>query len=160
MRRRFEMVARSRVLNVPKNHPKVPWRDGQNLALPLAGTLLIKTLGGCNVMMDRKTQVRERLRQQSAPKVDGDGAAPRPIIALHDLRMGPEAEIERLNAQLDSLTADVNNLRAENQKLTANKEILTAELMEMKLVMSKLQADELRDLEKGNSWLRPFKMLL
>ena len=111
-------------------------------------------------MTDRKAQVLERLRQQSEPKVDGAGAAATPVIALHDLRMGPEAEIERLSAQLASLTADMNNLRAENQKLTANKEILTAELLEMKLVMSKLQADELRDLEKGNSWLRPFKMLL
>ena len=54
----------------------------------------------------------------------------------------------------------MDNLRAENQKLTAAKQILTAELLEMKLVMSKLQADELRELEKGNSWLRPFKMLL
>ena len=111
-------------------------------------------------MMDRKTQVRERLRQQSAPKVDGEGSEATPVIELHDLRMGPEAEIERLNAQLASLTADMNNLRAENQKLTANKEILTAELLEMKLAVSKLQADELRELEKGNSWLRPFKMLL
>jgi hypothetical protein len=32
--------------------------------------------------------------------------------------------------------------------------------LEMKLVLSKIQADELRGLEKGNSWLRPFKMLL
>ena len=109
-------------------------------------------------MMDRKAQVRERLRQQSESKVDAVGAAP--VIELHDLRMGPEAEIERLNAQLASLTADMNNLRAENQTLTANKEILTAQLLEMKLAVSKLQADELRDLEKGNSWLRPFKMLL
>ena len=111
-------------------------------------------------MMDRKTQTRERLRQQRDANANGAGAAPRPVIALHDLRMGPEAEIERLNAQLASLTADVDNLRAENQKLTADKQILTSELLEMKMVMSRLQADELRELEKGNSWLRPFKMLL
>ena len=111
-------------------------------------------------MMDRKTQILERLRQQQDANANGAGAAPSPVIALHDLRIGPEAEIERLNAQLASLTADVDNLRAENQKLTAAKQILTAELLAMKLVMSKLQADELRELEKGNSWLRPFKMLL
>ena len=111
-------------------------------------------------MMDRKTQILERLRQQQDANANGAGAPPGPVIALDDRRMGPEAEIERLNAQLASLTADMNNLRAENQKLTADKQILTAELLEMKLVMSKLQADELRDFEKGNSWLRPFKMLL
>jgi len=109
-------------------------------------------------MMDRKTQILERLRQQQ--DANGAGAAPSPVITLHDLRMGPEAEIERLNLQLANLTADVDKLRAENQKLTAAKQILTAELLAMKRVMSKLQADELRELEKGNSWLRPFKMLL
>ena len=111
-------------------------------------------------MMGRKAQVLERLRQQSEPKVDGAGAAPRPAIALDDRRMGPEAEIERLNAQLASLTADMDKLRVENQKLTADKQILTADLLERKLIMSRLQADELREHEKGNSWLRPFKMLL
>jgi hypothetical protein len=108
-------------------------------------------------MMDRKTQTRERLRQQREPNADGAGGAPRPVIALHDLRMGPEAEIDRLKVQLASLTADVDNLRAENQKLTAEKQILTSE---MKLIMSRLRADELRELEKGDSWLRPFKMLI
>ncbi len=111
-------------------------------------------------IMDRKAQTRERPRQQPEPKADGVGAAARPVIALHDLRMGPEAEIDRLKAQLATLTVDLDNLRSENQKLIADKQTLTSELLEMKLVMSKLQADELRGLEKGNSWLRPFKMLL
>ena len=111
-------------------------------------------------MMDRKAQTRERPRQQPEPKADGAGAAARPVIALHDLRMGSEAEIDRLKAQMASLTADIDNLRTENQKLTTDKQILTSELLEMKLVMSKLQADELRGLEKGNFWLRPFKILL
>ena len=111
-------------------------------------------------MMDRKTRILERLRQQQDTYADGARAASGPVIALHDLRMGAEAEIERLKAQLASLTAAVDTLRAENQKLTADKEILTAELLERKLIMSRLQADELREHEKGNSWLRPFKMLL
>ncbi|MGZ8522443.1 MAG: hypothetical protein ACXWX7_20115 [Candidatus Binatia bacterium] len=111
-------------------------------------------------MTDRKTQVRERLRQQSAPKVKGAGSEATPVIALDDRSTGPEAENHRLKAQLSSLTADLEKLRAENQKLTSDKQILNTALLEMKLLMSKLQADELRDLEKGNSWLRPFKMLL
>ena len=54
----------------------------------------------------------------------------------------------------------MDKLRDENQKLTSDKQILNSELLEMKLVISKLQADELRGLEKGNSWLRTFKILL
>jgi len=111
-------------------------------------------------MMDRKTQILERLRQQQDAYANGAGAASGPVIALDDLRVGAEAEIERLKTQLASVTAEVDKLRAENQKLTADKETLTAELLERKLIMSRLQADELREHEKGNSWLRPFKMLL
>ena len=45
MRRRLDRMARSRFLKGPKNYRKVPWRNCQNLALPLAGTLLTKALG-------------------------------------------------------------------------------------------------------------------
>jgi hypothetical protein len=111
-------------------------------------------------MMDGEAETRKRPRQQPEPKADGVGVSARPVIALHDLRMGPEAEIERLKTQLATLTVELDNLRSEHQRLIAGKQILTAELLEMKLVLSKIQADELRGLEKGNSWLRPFKMLL
>ena len=139
---------------------KVPWRDGQSLALTLAGTLLIRALGGVHVMMDRKAQVRERLRQQSESKVDGVGSAATPVIVLDDRSTGPEAENHRLKAQLASLNADLDKLRAENQKLISDKQILNTELLEMKLLMSKLQVDELRGLERNNFWLRPFKTFL
>ena len=81
-------------------------------------------------MMDRKTRILERLRQQQDTYANGAASASGQVIALNDLRMGAEAEIERLKTQLASLTAAVDTLRAENQKLTADKEILTAELLE------------------------------
>jgi hypothetical protein len=51
------------------------------------------------------------------------------------------------------LTREIGSVRHENQGLKA-------ELREIKLVLSKVQLDELRGFEKVNSWLRSLKMVL
>ena len=66
---------------------------------------------------------------------------------------GPEAEISRLKTRVIELTVETGNLRNENQSLKA-------ELREIKLVLSKVQLDELRGFEKVNSWLRSLKLVL
>jgi regulator of replication initiation timing len=54
---------------------------------------------------------------------------------------------------VSELTAEIGSLRNENQRLKA-------ELREIKLVLSKIQIDELRKFEKVNSWLRSFKKMI
>ena len=113
-------------------------------------------------MLDRKAQTEEKLRHRadSISQAKGDPTMVSPVIALHDLRTGPEAEIQRLGARVADLTEEIGGLRHENQKLVLDNQNLRSELLEIKLVLSRLQIDELRGLEKVNSWLRSFKMLL
>jgi len=69
------------------------------------------------------------------------------VIVLDDLTTGTDAEIGRLKNQLIDLTKEVGDLRNENQSLKA-------QLRGIKLVLSKVQLDELRGIEKASSWLR------
>ena len=128
--------------------------------MTLADTLQLEALEG--VMLDRKAQTEEKLRHRadSISQAKGGPTMVSPVIALHDLRTGSDAEINRLEDREASLTAEIGNLRQENQKLILDNQNLRSELLEIKLVLSRVQIDELRGLEKVNSWLRSFKMLL
>ena len=105
-------------------------------------------------------QHRFGVQQRLALQAKGGPTMVSPVIALHDLRTGSDAEINRLEDREASLTAEIGNLRQENQKLILDNQNLRSELLEIKLVLSRVQIDELRGLEKVNSWLRSFKMLL
>jgi len=107
-------------------------------------------------MLDRKGKPEEELRSQAAahaePKPDA-GAAPG-VIALHDLRNGPAADIHRLETRIVSLNDEIGHLRRENHRLTTANQKLDADLREIRLLLSKIQISELRGLERVNSWLR------
>ena len=107
-------------------------------------------------MLDRKAKQEEKLRPQAGSQAmtKVDVAAKPVIIALHDLRTGPEAEIHRLEVRVATLVEEIGHLRGENQKLTAANEKLDSDLREIRLLLSKVQIDELRGLERVNPWLR------
>ncbi|HUR70591.1 MAG TPA: hypothetical protein VMZ02_01310 [Candidatus Limnocylindrales bacterium] len=102
-------------------------------------------------MLDIKTKNEEGISKTSTTQVQSP-ATGQAAIVLHDLTTGPEAEANRLKTRVSELTAENGNLRNENQSLRA-------ELREIKLVLSKVQIDELRKFEKVNSWLRSFKKM-
>jgi len=104
-------------------------------------------------MLETKVKNAEELAKLSAVESPADSAAGKAAIVLHDLTTEPEEEASRLGTQVSELTAEIGSLRNENQRLKA-------ELREIKLVLSKIQIDELRKFEKVNSWLRSFKKMI
>jgi len=113
-------------------------------------------------MLDKKAKPEGK----HPPHADGHGApktkpaATPEVIVLHDLRTGPEFEINRFEVRLASLTDEISDLREENRKLMTANQTLQAELRETKLALSKFQLSELRGIDRGNnSWLRSLKML-
>ena len=103
-------------------------------------------------MLDIKTKNEEAISKTSTTQLRSAVTTGQAAIVLHDLTTGPEAEAGRLRTRVSELTAENGNLRNENQSLRA-------ELREIKLVLSKVQIDELRKFEKVNSWLRSFKKM-
>lgn len=113
-------------------------------------------------MLDRKGKLEEELRPQATARAGtkADAAVTPGVIALHDLRTGPEAEVHRLEAKLIGLNEQISHLRDENHKLTMTNQKLNSDLREIRLLLSKVQIDELRGFEKVNSWLRSLKMVI
>lgn len=102
-------------------------------------------------MSDRKVKKERGVSLSSTAQSPVEPAAGPNVIMLHDLTTGPEADIGRLKTRLSELTVEIGTLRNENQSLKA-------ELREIKLVLSKVQLEELRGFEKVNSWLRSLKL--
>jgi Mg2+ and Co2+ transporter CorA len=131
---------------------KVLSRRRQKLALPLADTLLKAPTQRVSIMSDQKMRIEDEILRSSAAKSQLDPATGQTgnVIVLHDLTNSPEAEIGRLKTRLIDLTRDIGELRNENQSLKA-------QLRDVKQVLSKVQIDELRGIEKASSWLRSLK---
>jgi len=104
-------------------------------------------------MSDQKIWNDDGMSQLSTATSPLEPAAGQNVIVLQDLTTGTEAEVGRLKTQVSELAAEIGSLRHENQSLKA-------ELREIKLVLSKVQLNELRGLEKANSWLRSLKMVV
>lgn len=104
-------------------------------------------------MLDYKAKHEEANSRPPNTELQPESAEGQGVIVLHDLTTGPDAEISRLKNRVSELTREIGSLRNQNQGLTA-------ELREIKLVLSKVQLDELRGFEKVNSWLRSLKMVL
>jgi chromosome segregation ATPase len=101
-------------------------------------------------MLDRKTKNQGASSQSTTEKSSAQLASAPTVIELGDLTSGPEAEINRLKAQIVDLNKELSGLRGENQGLKA-------ELREIKIQLSKVQLSEWRGLENVDSWLRSFK---
>ena len=114
-------------------------------------TLCSELPRGLTSMLEQKAKREEATARSSTTKSQPDSSTGHSVIVLHDLTPGPEAEISRLKTRVIELTVETGNLRNENQSLKA-------ELREIKLVLSKVQLDELRGFEKVNSWLRSLKL--
>ncbi len=104
-------------------------------------------------MLEIKTNNGEVISEVSAAKLLTDSATGRAVIVLHDLTRGAETEASQLRKQVNELSEENGSLRHENQRLKA-------ELREIRLVLSKVQIDELRRFEGVNSWLRSFKKMI
>lgn len=104
-------------------------------------------------MLEIKMKNGEGFSECSAAESQEYSAGGKAVIVLHDLTTDPEEETSRLGTRVSELTAENGSLRNENQRLKA-------ELREIKLVLSKVQIDELRKFEKVNSWLRSFKKMI
>ena len=136
-----------------QTHPKVPSSQCQNLTSLVADILLRSRVGEISDMLEIKMKNGEGISECSAAESPADSAGGKAVIVLHDLTTDPEEETSRLGTRVSELTAENGSLRNENQRLKA-------ELREIKLVLSKVQIDELRKFEKLNSWLRPFKKMI
>ena len=101
-------------------------------------------------MSNRTATDEESLSRLSTSESEPVPTAGQTVIVLHDLTSGPEAEIGRLRTRVMELTDEIGSLRKENQGIKA-------EMREIKTVLSKLHLNELRGLDKVNSWLRALK---
>jgi hypothetical protein len=75
-----------------------------------------------------------------------------PVIELHDLTTGPEAEINRLKSNMLTLLEEMNQIRRQHAGLLADHQKLTGELREIKLVLAKVHAKELSSIERQKAW--------
>jgi hypothetical protein len=75
------------------------------------------------------------------------------VIELADLTSNPEAEISKLKSTMSAMAAEIGHIRGENVKLIADYQKLTTEFREIKLVLAKVHAKELRAVEGRSSWL-------
>ena len=138
----------------------------QNLSLKMVATLLCVERGEVSRMPlteEQKANLRDKLRQQPDSPVEANEDAPAdsalPAIELGDLTSGPEAEINRLKSSMVTLSAEIGQIRSENVRLASDYQKLTTELREIKLVLAKVHAKELRAIERRSSWSRSLKML-
>lgn len=104
-------------------------------------------------MLEIKTNNGEVISEFSAAKLLTDSRTDEAVIVLHDRTTAAEKEASLLQIQVNELSAENGSLRHENQRLKA-------ELREVRLVLSKVQIDELRRFERVGSWLRSFKKMI
>jgi len=112
---------------------------------------------------DQKADFQDIPRQQPECQVEAEGEAPvdssRPVIALGDLTTGAEAEVGRLKAGMIALSAEIGQIRGEHAGLASDYRKLTGELREIKLVLAKVHAKELRAIESGSGWMESLRLL-
>lgn len=134
-------------------HPKAPFSQCQNLTSLVADLLLRNRVGEISDMLEIKMKNGEGISKCSAAESQAYSVAGQTVIVLQDHTAGPAEETSRLQTRVTELSAENGTLRNENQRLKA-------ELREVKLVLSKVQIDELRRFEKVHSWLRSFKKMI
>ncbi len=82
-----------------------------------------------------------------------------PVIELADLSAGADADVNRLQANLNALSGEISQIRNQHVGLAADYQKLTEELRDTKLVLAKVHAKELRGIEKRASWRESLRRL-
>jgi hypothetical protein len=136
--------------------PNYQW---QNLLLALAAPLQrfesVET-SSMPTIKDIKLNLQEKSPHFSvfAAKTHEDSPrrATHAVIELGDLTSGPEAEFDRLKSTVNTMSAAIDQIRNDHARLASDYQKLTNELREIKLVLAKVHAKELRAVERRHSW--------
>ena len=112
---------------------------------------------------DRKANLLGKFRQRPDSPVEADQDAPaestRPAIELGDLTTGADAEVSRLKSSMIALSSEIGQIRGEHVGLASDYQKLTGELREIKLVLAKVRAKELRAIERRSSWMESLRLV-
>ncbi len=112
---------------------------------------------------DQKADSQGNSRPQPDCQVEADEEtpvdSPRLAIALGDLTTGGEAEVNRLKSSMVALSGEISQIRGEHVGLASDYQKLTGELREIKLVLAKVHAKELRGIERCSSWMESLRLL-
>lgn len=103
---------------------------------------------------DRKANLLRKLQQQSESPEAAEGSradSKRQVIELGDLTTGPESEIDRVKSRMVAISAEIGEIRGQNVRLASDYQKLTTELREIKLVLARVHAKELRAVERRTS---------
>jgi hypothetical protein len=138
----------------------------QNFSFRLAVTLLRiepREMSPMRLYNDQKADLQDIPRQQPECQIEAEGETPadlsRPVIVLGDLTTGAEAEVSRLKSSMIALSAEFSQIRGEQAVLASDYQKLTGELREIKLVLAKVHAKELRAIESRSSWMESLRLL-
>jgi hypothetical protein len=139
-----------------QNFPEYHW---QNLSLPLAAPLQwieSREARSMPTIKDKKSILQDKLRRPSDLAAETNEDSPpdanRTVIELGDLSSGTEAELDRLRSTVSTMSAAIDQIRNEHVRLASDCQKLTTELREIKLVLAKVHAKELRAVERRQSW--------
>ena len=112
---------------------------------------------------DQKTDLQDNSGRQADSEVETAEETPRnssrPVIELGDLTTGPEAEVSRLKSTMTTLSGEISQMRGEHVSLASDYQKLTGELRDIKLVLAKVHAKELRAVERRGSWMESLSLL-
>jgi hypothetical protein len=115
------------------------------------------------IINDQKADLIGKSRQPADGQAEADeetaAEASGRAIELADLTTGPEAEVNRLKSSMIALSAEISQIRSEHVGLVSDYQRLTGELRDIKLVLAKVHAKELRAIERSNSWMQSLRLL-
>ena len=138
----------------------------QDLSLEVAATLLQmeqRELSGMPIIDDQKADLQGNSGRQTDSEVETaeetSADSSRPVIELGDLTTGPEAEVNRLKSTMIMLSEEISQIRGEHVGLASDYQKLTGELRDIKLVLAKVHAKELRAIERRSSWMESLRRL-
>jgi hypothetical protein len=115
------------------------------------------------IIDDQKAEFQGKSRRQTDSEVETEEKTSvelsRPVIELGDLTTGAEAEVSRLKSTMIALSGEISQIRGEHVGLASDYQKLTGELRDIKLVLAKVHAKELRAIERRSSWMESLRPL-
>jgi len=133
---------------------------GRSLSLKMAASLLRAEQGEMSRMPlnnDQKAASPGKSRRQPDCQVEADSS--HPVIELGDLTTGADSEVHRLRSGMLALSGEISQIRSEHVGLASDYQKLTGELRDIKLVLAKVHAKELRAIERCGSWMESLRLL-